>query len=302
MPNGDIVDLMSELHKDNSGYNLKHLLIGAEGTLGIITRAVLKLSPKPKAYATAMLAVPVLADALELLNTLQADTGGAVEAFEYMPRSYFEGLAHIKPNTRPPFEQNYETNILLEVASTIPADAQVQSDGSIPLVSKLEAMLGDLFERGKLLDAVIAKSEAERREMWERREAAAEVQLANPPLVNNDVAVPLDQVDTFLDQAQKRVREIHPDAPMMGIAHLGDGNLHLVVELGNRADLKDPVMEAVEDVVMEFGGSFSAEHGIGLTKLPSMARRKNPAALAAMRAIKQALDPKNLMNPGKVIP
>lgn len=303
LPDGEVMDLMSELHKDNSGYNLKHLMIGAEGTLGIITRAVVKLFPKPRAYATAMIAMPSLSDALSLLNQLQEETGNAVEAFEFMPRPFMEQLYKIKPATRPPFETSHDVNILVEIGSTIPAECTPSADGSIPLVGKLEEILGSLFERDLLLDAVIAKNDNERREMWERREAAAEVQLAHPPLVNNDIAVPLDRVAEFYDRAHARMQEFLPDAHILTIAHLGDGNLHLVVELGKaHASRKDEVMELVENLVLEFGGSFSAEHGIGLTKLPSMRRRKDPVALNAMRSIKQALDPLNVMNPGKLVP
>lgn len=303
LPNGDIMNLMSQLHKDNTGYNLKHLMIGAEGTLGIITRAVLKLFPMPKAYATAMVAVPDLDDALILLNRLQEETGSAVEAFEYMPRSYIDAYLKLKPEGRPPFEQTYEVNILVEIGSTVPSDCTPAEDGTIPLTMRMETILSGLFEEGMLLDAVIAKNVAERQEMWTRREAAAEVQLAHPPFVSADIAVPLDKVSDFVKAAETRMRSLMPDAPISSIAHLGDGNLHLVVELGegNEAQ-KTPVMELVEEVAQEFGGSFSAEHGIGLSKLSSMSRRKDPVALAAMRAIKQALDPNDVMNPGKLLP
>ena len=303
LPGGKVLNLMSELHKDNSGYNLKHLLIGSEGTLGVITRAVLKLHPKPRAYATAMVAVPSLDDALSLLNIVQLETGGAVEAFEFMPKVYMQQLIEIKPDVRPPFDSEYDVNILIEVGSTVPAECTPQEDGSIPLVERLEDILGRQFEDGAVLDAVIAKNHAERREMWERREAAAEVQLAKPHLVNNDIAVPLDRVAEFYDLAHQRVLEVLPNAPILAIAHLGDGNLHFVVELGaQNAQRKDEIMELIEELVLEFGGSFSAEHGVGLSKLPSMERRKDKEAVAAMKAIKAALDPKGILNPGKLLP
>jgi FAD/FMN-containing dehydrogenase len=302
LADGQILNLMSELHKDNSGYNLKHLMIGAEGTLGIITRAVLKLFPKPKAYATAMVAVSSLSEALDLLNRIQAETGDKVEAFEFMPRSYMAQLSRLKPEMRAPFDTDYEVNILVEIGSTVEAECTPRDDGTVPLTETLETVLGATFEQGVLLDAVIAKNETERREIWERREVAAEVQLGNPPFVNNDIALPLDRIAAFYDEAQAKVRAILPDAFITTVAHLGDGNLHLVVELGEAGHLKDAVMSAVEDVTLDHGGSFSAEHGIGLTKLPSMERRKDPVAVATMRAIKQALDPQDLMNPGKTLP
>lgn len=303
LPNGDLMDLMSQLHKDNTGYNLKHLMIGAEGTLGIITRVVLKLFPQPKAYATATVALSSLDDALVLLNQLQNETGSAVEAFEFMPRNYMDLYMARIEGAREPFNEEYDVNILVEIGTTVPSECTPAEDGSVPLVTRLENTLGAMFESGLLLDAVIAKNEAERADMWARRECAAEVQLANPPFVNTDISVPLDQVAEFIRVAETRMSARLPDLCISSIAHLGDGNLHLVVELGaGNEDMKSPAMELIEEIAQEFGGSFSAEHGIGLAKLSSMQRRKDPTALAAMRAIKHALDPNGIMNPGKVIP
>jgi len=298
------MDLMSELHKDNSGYNLRHLVIGAEGTLGVITGAVLKLHPLPAAYATAMVAVPSLDQALVLLNRLQAATGGAVEAFEFMPRTYIE--AHLKTiaGARAPFAQSHEVNIMVEVAATAPRDTTPAADGTVPLSAHLEETLAQMFEEGLLLDAVVAQNEAQRKEMWERREAAAEVILGvGRPLSNNDIAVPVDKVGEFMGRMEARLAQIDPQAVPVVVAHLGDGNIHYAVWLGAEdAALKDRVTEAVEDEVLRLRGSFSAEHGIGQWKLPSMARRKDKVALAAMRAIRQALDPNGVLNPGKLLP
>lgn len=303
LPTGEIMDIMSELHKDNSGYNLKHLVIGAEGTLGIITAAVLKLQAKPKAVATAMLACSSLPDALKVLNTLQQETGNCVEAFEYMPANYIESHLEIYPDARAPFDDRYDVNIMIEVASTIKSMADTDAEGKMRWMSLLEDILGDFLEQGIILDAVVAQNEAQRMEMWARREAAAEISLRRRPLVNNDIALPLDKVAVFLGIAEKRVRKICPTATFLEVAHLGDGNIHYVV-WPNSDDTAyiDAIMETVEDIVLELGGSFSAEHGIGRSKLPSMRRRKNPVAMSMMRQIKQAIDPKNIMNPGKVIP
>jgi FAD/FMN-containing dehydrogenase len=303
LASGEVMDLMSELHKNNSGYDLRHLMIGAEGTLGIITAAVLKLAPKPRAYATAMVAVPGLGAALDLLNRLQEATGGAVEAFEYMPRRYVEAhLAH-DGQARAPFDTMHEVNILLEVGATAPRDAEPDAEGQVPLVRYLEEVLEGLFEEGAVLDAVVARNEAQRREMWARREAAAEVCLGRKPLITNDIAVPLDRVETFLQRADEAVERVDPGCVTIPVAHLGDGNVHYPVHLTSQDPaVADAVMEAVEEVALELGGSFSAEHGIGLSKLPSMARRKDKVALATMRAVKAALDPQNILNPGKLLP
>ena len=303
LPTGEIVDLMSELHKDNSGYNLKHLLVGAEGTLGIITAAVLKLVPKPSAYATAMVAVPALDQALSLLNRLQQATGGAVEAFEYMPRAYIEQHLKVIANAREPFDAPHEVNILVELGATAPRDVTPGPDGRAPISTYFEEVLAELFEEGAILDAVVAQNEAQRREMWARREAAAEVTLSRQPIQNNDVAVPLDKVATFLERADAMIDRVDPGSVAMVVSHLGDGNVHYAVWPHSQdPERMDALMEGVEDIVLSLGGSFSAEHGIGTSKLPSMARRKNKPALAAMRAIKAALDPNGIMNPGKVLP
>ncbi|MEM6594885.1 MAG: FAD-binding oxidoreductase [Pseudomonadota bacterium] len=303
LPDGRIMDLMSQLRKDNTGYNLRQLMIGAEGTLGLITAAVLKLSPKPRAYATAMVACPSLSDALRLLNALQEATGGAVEAFEYMPQAYIARHRAHFPQARAPFEDAYDVNILVEVGATAPRDATPEENGEMPIVGYLERVLGEMLERGEVLDAVVAKSEGQRREMWERREQAAEITLTTPNLVDTDVSVPLDQVATFLELMTPAIAALDREAQELAIAHLGDGNLHYTVYPSrDDAALRDAMRKTVDEVVAGLGGSFSAEHGIGLTKLPSMQRNKDAVALDIMRAIKTAIDPLNIMNPGKVVP
>lgn len=303
LPDGRVLNLMSELHKDNSGYDLKNLFIGAEGTLGIITTAVMKLVPAPRAHATATLATRTLADALTLLNRMQEATGGRVEAFEFMPRTYSERLREARPDLGLPFDHIPEVTILIEAATTVPTEAAPDDTGEIPLVTTLETILAELMEAGLVTDAVLARSEQQRRAMWARREAAAEIGVGLHPEVDTDVCLPLDKVETFLAEALGRLDALDPGARTLTVAHLGDGNLHFTA-YPTRDDkmLKDKVMETIEDVVADLGGSFSAEHGVGLSKLKSMARRKDPVALDVMRALKAALDPDNRMNPGKVIP
>ncbi|MDJ0826510.1 MAG: FAD-binding oxidoreductase [Rhodobacter sp.] len=303
LADGRVMDLMTELHKDNSGYDLKDLFIGAEGTLGLITAAVVKLFPKPAAYATAMVAAPGLPEALTLLNRLQQATGGMVEAFEYMPRAYVEAHLAKFPDAREPFEAAHEVNIMVEVGATAPRDALPGPDGEVPVVAHLEETLAVLMEEGAVLDAVVAKSEAQRAEMWKRREDAAEVTLGRLPIVNNDIAVPLDKVAVFLDRMAAALPGLDARAETRVVAHLGDGNVHYtVLPASQDSSVHDAIMETVEEVALDLGGSFSAEHGIGLSKKPSMARRKNPVAVEVMRGIKAALDPKGILNPGKVLP
>ncbi len=303
LADGRVLNLMSELHKDNSGYDLKDLFIGAEGTLGVITAAVLKLVPTPRAFATAMVAAPGLREALELLNRLQEATGGAVEAFEYMPGAYIERHMALDKQARAPFEALHAVNIMVEIGATAPRDAEPGPDGAVPIVSYLEEVLAGLMEEGAVLDAVIARNEAERAKMWARREAAAQVMLSFANRVDTDIALPLDGVAEFLERMEEVLPQIAPGAAHTEVAHLGDGNIHYSVVLAEaNAELADAITERVEDEVKRLGGSFSAEHGIGLSKKRSMARRKDKVALEVMGALKTALDPKGLMNPGKVLP
>ncbi len=303
LPDGRVLDLMSQLHKDNSGYDLRDLFIGAEGTLGVITAAVLKLVPAPRAHATAMVAAPDLDRALVLLNRLQEATGGAVEAFEYMPAAYIARHLALHPEARAPFSQMHDVNIMVEVSATSPRDATPGPDGTVPIAQYLEEVLSGLLEEGAVLDAVIARSNAERAEMWARREAAAELMLSYPNRVDTDIALPLDAVAPFLQNMQAALPALDPGASAIQVAHLGDGNIHYSVVMSREdAALREAITERVEDEVKRLGGSFSAEHGIGLSKKTSMARRKDPVALDIMRSIKAALDPRGLMNPGKVLP
>ena len=303
LPDGRVLNLMTELHKDNSGYDLKNLFIGAEGTLGIITAAVMKLVPAPRAHATATLAARSLPDALTLLNRMQEATGGRVEAFEFMPRTYSERLREARPDLDLPFDPIPEVTILIEAATTVPSEAIPDQNGDIPLVLTLETILAEMMDQGLITDAILARSEQQRRAIWARREAAAEIGVGLHPEVDTDVCLPLDKVDTFLTTAIQRLQTLDPGARSITVAHLGDGNLHFTAyPTRDDKQLKDQVLEAIEDVVADLGGSFSAEHGVGLSKLPSMKRRKDPVALDVMRLLKQALDPQGLMNPGKVIP
>ena len=303
LADGRVLNLMTALHKDNSGYDLKDLFIGAEGTLGVITAAVMKLVPAPRAHATATLAARSLPDALVLLNRLQEATGGLVEAFEYMPASYLRRLSEARPDLTAPFQPRPDVTILVELGATAPRDCTPGPDGSLPLTTLLEDTLALLMEQGLVLDAQVAQTEAQRRAMWQRRELAAEITFARQPLIDTDIALPLDRLAPLLADFDALLPGVDPGAETLAVAHLGDGNIHLTI-FPTRKDpaLADRIVELLEGAVLHHGGTFSAEHGIGLSKKPSMARRKDPVALAVMRQIKAALDPMNLMNPGKVIP
>ncbi len=303
LADGRILNLMGQLHKDNSGYDLRDLFIGAEGTLGIITAAVMKLVPAPRAYATATLAMPTVAAALALLNTLRDATGGLVEAFEYMPDTYMRRLAEARPDIRQAFDPAPPVTILVELGATAPRDTAPGPDGRTPLTALLEDTLAPLLADGTLIDAEIAQTEAQRRAMWQRRELAAEITYARKPAIDTDISLPLDGIATFLDRIHATLPALDTGAETFAVAHLGDGNIHFTVfPTRDDAMLADRVINQIEDIVADLGGSFSAEHGVGLSKKPSMARQKDPVAIAVMRQIKQALDPDNRMNPGKILP
>jgi len=250
-----------------------------------------------------MVACPDIDRALELLSTVQAETGGAVEAFEYMPGDYIDAYLKRFPNARAPFAERHGVNILVEIGALAARDADPGPDGAVPIVAHLETVLARLFETGAVKDAVVAQSEAQRKEMWSRRESAAEVARLREPIVDNDIAVPLDRMAELIERIETRARVLDPGLVFLNVAHLGDGNLHFAGWPENRdPDVHAAIRKAVEEETVALGGSFSAEHGIGQSKLGAMAAYKDPAALEAMRAIKRALDPKGIMNPGKVLP
>ncbi len=300
---GEVMNLMGKLHKDNAGLNLKHLFIGAEGTLGIITRAVVKLHPKPRAYATAMVALQNLSDAVNLLNRLQAASGNAVEAFEYMPRPYIAAHCENFAQASEPFAEKYAENVFLELGATNPHDARRTDDGSVPIQSMLTEILADMLEKGELLDAVIAQNDAQRKDMWKRREDAGEFLFLRKPHVNTDVAVALTDVAPYLAEVTRKLAKLDPGAEEVVVSHLGDGNIHhTAYPTSDDPALHRAIRDLVDQTAVAYRGSFSAEHGVGVSKLGTMAQCKDSAALGAMRAIKSALDPKGLLNPGKVYP
>jgi FAD/FMN-containing dehydrogenase len=220
-----------------------------------------------------------------------------------MPDSYMQRLAEVRPDIRQPFAARHAVNILVELAATAPRDVTPGPDGAIPIVVLLEDVLAQMMADGIVLEAEIAQNGQQRAAMWQRRELAAEITFARKPAIDTDVSLPLDQVDLFLTRIAQRLAALDPGAEALWVAHLGDGNVHYTAfPTRQDAALQDAVVSAVEDVVQDLRGSFSAEHGVGLSKRASMARRKDPVALSVMRSLKAALDPENRMNPGKIIP
>lgn len=294
LPDGSVLNGLRRLRKDNTGYDLRNLLIGAEGTLGIITAASLRLFPRPARTGTAFLAVPNPEAALRLLGLAQARLPGMIDAFELIARQSFTFLADAFPEMRQPFATAPDWAVLIELG--LPASL----DGA----AELEAVFEAAMEAGLAEDGVIAASEAQRRQFWHLRESIHHANVHVGAIASHDVALPLSAIPEFLAQAAERLARF--DIRVNCFGHLGDGNLHynLFPAAGRRKGdyVEGPEMTGIiHDLVHELDGSFSAEHGVGRLKVGDLERYGDPARLAAMRAIKAALDPNGIMNPGAVL-
>lgn len=304
LPDGSVIDSLHGLRKDNTGYDLRDLLIGAEGTLGIITAATLQLFAQPVAQATAFVSLRSLHDAPALLNILQDRTGGAVEAFEYMPQPVVDAICNAFPQTQPPLTGPVETGLLIEVASTRPIDAEIVEEGTPRLNAELLAVLVAQMESGHVLDAIVATSQRQRDALWAMREAVLESITHAGQAYHFDLALPLQSVASFVADMDAEIADF--GFRTLTIGHLGDGNLHYALAAPAGVDFDSLPLAAARSAVLDrlaaMGGSFSAEHGIGQSKLDLMRQQKQPNQLTAMQAIKRAFDPKNIMNPGKLVP
>ncbi len=298
LPDGRILDSLSGLRKDNTGYDLADLFIGAEGTLGVITAATCKLFPSPRTVETAFIAVAEPQAAVELLADLRASTGDCVTTFELVPRAALEMvLAHLEGVSRP-LPEDHAWYVLAEVATA-------RSDSA--LRELLENTLASAMERQLVLNAALAESEAQRMMFWRLRETIPEAQRQEGASIKHDVSVNVADLPRFVQEATDMVRALVPDARLVAYGHIGDGNLHFNLSQPRYGDADSflarapQVTRAVHDLVARYGGSFSAEHGIGRLKVEELRRYKSPVALELMRSIKQAFDPNGIMNPGKVL-
>lgn len=298
LPDGRVWDGLRALRKDNTGYDLKQLFIGAEGTLGIVTAVALKLFPRPRSRATAWIDVPDPAAAVALLRAVQSRCGDRVTAFEIVGREALTLVLKHIPDARAPFAEVGEWGVLLELSDMI--------DGSA-LGALLESALGEAFEAGLARDAVIAQSEGQARALWALRENISEAQRIEGISIKHDIAVPVSRVAEFLRRAEQALRTRWPDARIVAFGHIGDGNLHY--NLSKADALANPefiartpeINRVVHDLVDELGGSISAEHGLGQLKREEITRYRSEVEIEMMRALKRAFDPRGRMNPGKVV-
>ncbi|HEU4515745.1 MAG TPA: FAD-binding oxidoreductase, partial [Steroidobacteraceae bacterium] len=298
LPDGRVLDQLSALRKDNTGYDVKQLFIGAEGTLGVVTAATLRLFPRPAATATAFAAVESPAAALALLAGLRESLGDAVTTFEILPRIALEFVVRHATGARDPFDVPHPWYVLAEASLAAGDDA---------LAARFESALAVASERGVLRDAVISAAESQREAFWRLRESIPEAQGREGASLKHDVSVEPARLPAFVDAGGALLGTLAPGARLVAYGHLGDGNLHFNLsepsggDGGALAARTDEIRRAVHDLVAEHGGSFSAEHGIGQFKVGELERYEDPAALELMRTIKRAIDPQGIMNPGKVL-
>ena len=296
LPDGSVLHGLKRLRKDNTGYDLRHLLIGAEGTLGVITAASLRLHPVPAAEGTALLVVPDPSAALALLARAEARLGGLISAFELIGGTGLQFLSEVLPELRQPFAVPPEWMVLIELG--LP-------EGLSP-VAAMEDLFAEGMDAGLVTDGLIATSQAQRDAFWHLREMIPEANRRIGAISSHDISLPLGAVPEFIDRAGPALQALG-NLRINCFGHLGDGNLHYNVfpQRGqSRAEaeaIRDPVKRLVHDMVDAMGGSVSAEHGIGRLKVGDLERYGDPAKLAAMRAIKVALDPAGIMNPGAVL-
>ena len=297
LPDGRVWDGLRGLRKDNTGYDLKHLFVGAEGTLGIITAAVVKLFPLPRSYATAFVAVPSPAAAVALLSHLRAQCGERITGFELIGRVVLGMVLRHIPGARDPLAEVSPWYVLVELSDSAEGGA----------AGLLEEALGGALEAGHATDAAIAASEAQRAAFWKLREDVTEAQKADSVSIKHDVSVPVSRVPELIEQAGAALTAKFPDIRIVAFGHVGDGNIHYNCSKSERQDSREffaqapAVNRVVYDVVKSLGGSISAEHGLGVLKREEITHYKSALELEMMRAIKRTLDPQGIMNPGKVL-
>ncbi|MCR0983253.1 FAD-binding oxidoreductase [Roseomonas populi] len=301
LPDGTVLDRLHALRKNSSGYDLKQLFIGAEGTLGIVTAASLKLFPRPRVSALAMVALPEIEAVLTLMGRLRSAVGDRLASLEAMSRGQIEVIAEHVPDVAIPFALEAPWYLLIELTDTLAAT---------DLRTPLEEALGAAFEEGLVTDAVIAESGAQAEALWKIRHSVSEGSKRAGYVVSHDSVVPLENQALFARNVERRIAEVAPEARIVMHGHIGDGNIHVLAILDAKqypdaataAPMVAKINAVVDDETAALGGVISAEHGIGISNRGRLGRVTNPAEIALMRRVKALLDPAGLMNPGKVLP
>ena len=306
LANGAVFSALTPLKKDNRGFDLKQLLIGSEGTLGIITAATLRLLPAVAERVVIWAGLPSLQAARTLLLYCEDQAGETLEGFEVLPDASLDAVLAYLPGARAPLSGRHEWHALIELVAG--------SGGAETLPGRAEVMLAAAFEEGLLADAAIAANEAQAEAFWLLRESIAPAERAKGPAVQHDISVPVERMPEFVAAAVPRLEAAWPGTQAIAFGHLGDGNVHFHVIAPPGTDTSDAdsrtwqdtdgkaISRQVNDLVTEWGGSISAEHGIGQLKLGELSRLTDPVSLAMMRSVKQALDPLGILNPGKLVP
>ncbi|MEL6486133.1 MAG: FAD-binding oxidoreductase [Pseudomonadota bacterium] len=301
LADGQIFDGLTALKKDNRGFDLKQLLIGSEGTLGVVTAATLRLLPAARARATAWIGLGSVIDARTLLHRVERALGDALEGFEIVPDHCLDSVLALLPDARSPLGDRHAWNALIECTSP--------SDDTQGLQERLEAALGEALEDGLIADAALASNETQAEQFWSLRDSISAAERALGPAMQHDISVPVERMPEFILAAIPAIEGEFPGTKGAAFGHLGDGNVHfhvLAPERAVRGEWEEQegkhVSARVHDLVTQWGGSISAEHGIGQMKVKELGRLGDPTALFMMRSVKNALDPKGLLNPGKLVP
>ena len=296
LPDGSILNGLKRLRKDNTGYDIRNLLIGSEGTLGIITAACLKLFPKPKETITGLLEISSPEIAIKTLSDLQAKLDSSITAFELIHKQSYNFLSEVCPDVKIPFNKHPEWSILIELSAGVGSN----------LESRLFEGIEELLIKGLINDALIAQSEKQANEFWNLRENIPEANRRIGSISNHDISLPISLIPKFIDEMPDAMVHLG-DLRINCFGHLGDGNLHYNVfppygkNKNDYQHLREEIKTIIHDKINEFGGSVSAEHGIGRLKIDDLEKYGDPIKLMAMRSIKNAIDPKGIMNPGAVL-
>ena len=298
LPTGEVWDGLRRLKKDNTGYDLRDLFIGAEGTLGVITGAVLKLFPRPLGHEVAFAGLKSVEDALALFERASSRCGTALTGFELMPRLGVDFTTRHIPGVRDPLAARHDWYVLIDIST---------SDAAETAARMMEALLSESVEAGLVDDAVIASSEQQRRALWHMRESMSPAQKPEGGSIKHDVSVPVSAIPSFMAEADAAVMAAIPGARICSFGHMGDGNIHYNISQpvgGDREAFLGRWREMnrlVHGIVMKYDGSISAEHGIGQLKRDELAQVRTPIEMDLMRRVKQSFDPAGIMNPGKVV-